>query len=1002
MKKAFSHSISRKVLAIALVSILLFAAALISVSSYSIRSSFHQLYMERLNQPGSIFLSKHSHSEVSRLIENLTSQAGFREEAHAYLEDRKFVASMLENHSETFFMPELAEVQERLNEFSRRIADSSGDEYNAFHASMVDIRHSTGVSNMYLLADVGIEGGYMFLYSAFPRIETGIFLLGNYGTVDLKSNHPEVMRVYETGAGVYVIDRAGPTGRTSHAYVPIIDRRGNIVAVLGVEANLTYISDQLEWFMLVIIFVAAAIAIAALFILLVALRKIIVTPIEDLTEVSKGIKGGNIGLEVPRSILTRRDEIGTLGRSFALVCTTLNRLFSNTERLNSDILVGNLESRDDSSGFSGIYAQIVNSTNEMLDMIKWYFNSFTASFAILNSEYDIVFSNKYFKDAFSRFSGKQFYQILLESDDDELDGLKETLSTLLLSGEYDCLRCIDVDGEQRYYSFRCNRVEHETVKGDVVIIIAVDNTELVRAKDNALSASRSKSVFLANMSHEMRTPMNAIIGMAHIGKSADNAKRKDYCLIRIEDASRHLLGVINDVLDMSKIESGKFELSHTDFDFEKMLQRVVNVIKLRADEKKQTLTIHVDKNIPKILVGDDQRLAQVITNIAGNAVKFTPECGTIEIDTALLEEQDDVCTIQISLADNGIGISRQEQRGLFTPFHQVENSTVRNFGGTGLGLTISKNIINMMGGDIWLESEFGKGATFTFTAKLRRGAKKALSSGVGSWDNVRVLAIDDDVEYFADLISRFDMHCDVVKSYDEGLRMVEQNGSYNIYFITSITTRSEMDWVRLVKKIKEKEPAKGGTMVVLISSAEWDEIAEIAVPAGVDKHLQLPLFPSMIVDIVNEFLNIETQQSGGQVNLHSEVTFESVRILLAEDIEINREIVCAILEPMSITVDCAATGTETVRMFSESPEKYDMIFMDIQMPEMDGYEAAHAIRALDTPKAKDIPIIAITANVFREDIEKCLEAGMNGHVGKPLDISEVVSHLQKYFQPNKS
>ena len=393
-----------------------------------------------------------------------------------------------------------------------------------------------------------------------------------------------------------------------------------------------------------------------------------------------------------------------------------------------------------------------------------------------------------------------------------------------------------------------------------------DMTDIIRSKEQAESANVAKSRFLATMSHEMRTPMNAVLGMASIGKSTTDKNRVNYCFSRIQDASKHLLGVINDVLDISKIEAEEFELSNSEFYFEQMLNSVVNIVKFSADEKNQNLVLNIDETVPKRLYGDDQRLAQVITNLLSNAVKFTHEGGSVCLDAKLRNEHDGVCTLQISVTDTGIGIRRDQQSYLFSSFHQAESDTTRKYGGTGLGLAISKSIVEMMGGQIDVESEPGKGSVFTFT--------------------VRLFKCDDDTAY---------------------------------------------------------------------SDAQ--------------------------------------QESDPEESL----CFDGCHILLAEDIEINREIVLALLEPSYLEIDCAENGVEAVRMFTETPEKYGMIFMDIQMPEMDGYEATRCIRALDFPKAKTIPIIAMTANVFREDIDRCKEAGMNGHVGKPLDFDEVYRQLKTHL-----
>ena len=403
-----------------------------------------------------------------------------------------------------------------------------------------------------------------------------------------------------------------------------------------------------------------------------------------------------------------------------------------------------------------------------------------------------------------------------------------------------------------------------------VLAVAHNITERKEMEERALSASRAKSAFLANMSHEIRTPMNAIIGMTTIGKAADDPTRKDYCFTKIEEASSHLLGVINDILDMSKIEANKFELSPVEFDFEKMIQSAVNVVNFRVDEKKQNLTVIIDREIPKNLFADDQRLVQVITNLLGNSVKFTPEGGSISLAARFSGEKDGLCTIEITVKDTGIGISSEQQKHLFSSFQQAEISTTRRYGGTGLGLAICKSIVEMMGGTIRVESERGNGAAFTFTIQAKK------SSRVNE-------AINDSKE---------------------------------------------------------------------------------------EEHKEAPELDGL---------------------------FTGRRILLVEDVEINREIVLALLEPTQLGIDCAENGVEAVRKFSEAPDRYDLIFMDIQMPEMDGYEATRRIREMNTPKAKSIPIIAMTANVFREDVDKCIEAGMNSHVGKPLNFDEILEKLKGYL-----
>ena len=389
--------------------------------------------------------------------------------------------------------------------------------------------------------------------------------------------------------------------------------------------------------------------------------------------------------------------------------------------------------------------------------------------------------------------------------------------------------------------------------------------EKMRSEEESLS----KSNFLARMSHEMRTPMNAIIGMTEIAKASLDPAKKEYCLGRISEASDHLLGVINDVLDMSKIEAGKLELSETDFPLAALLRQVETVIRHKIEEQGQNFKITVGGSVPTALIADRQRLAQVLANLLSNANKFTPKGGRNNLRIERLpEKQKNGCILQIEVADSGIGISKEQQAKLFRPFEQADGSISRKYGGTGLGLAISQKIIELMGGKIRIESEPGQGARFIFTIR----------TGIGG---------------------------------------AKQDAA------------------------PKTEPALDG--------------------------------------------------------MRKNSTFAGKRILLVEDVEINREIIITMLEGTGIEIDSAENGRAACDAFAAAPEKYDLIFMDIHMPEMNGYEATKHIRGTTFPRAASIPIIAMTANVFREDIEKCLAVGMNDHIGKPLNTDELMVKLEKYL-----
>jgi CheY-like chemotaxis protein len=526
--------------------------------------------------------------------------------------------------------------------------------------------------------------------------------------------------------------------------------------------------------------------------------------------------------------------------------------------------------------------------------------------------------------------------------------------------------------------------------------------ELAQAKEQAEAASSAKSEFLANMSHEIRTPMNAIIGMTAIAKSSGESEKKDYCLEKIENASAHLLGVINDILDMSKIEANKFELSYTEFDFERMLIRVTNVVEFKVEEKKQNFFIHCDEDVPDCIVCDEQRLSQVIANLLSNAIKFTPDGGNITLNVRKLDEKDRICTIQVEVADTGIGISEQQKGLLFASFVQADSSISRKFGGTGLGLAISKWIVEMMDGRIWVESELGKGSTFAFyfQAERGRGSKKsAAQRSALDLGGIHALVVDDSEElreYFLSMAKKIGFPCDAAEDGQEALRLLGEGRRYDIFFVD--WRMPGLNGAELTRIIRTMVGDKA--VVIMISAVEWARIEEEAKSSGVDGFLPKPLFPSLVVDCLNERLGRPEELRGAEAaEPAAEPRLEGKRVLLAEDVEINREIVLALLEPYGLAIQCAENGSEAVREFERHPYNYDVIFMDVHMPEMDGYEATRRIRALPLQRAREIPIIAMTANVFAEDVEKCKIAGMNDHVGKPLDMEQVMAALIKYTGP---
>ncbi len=542
--------------------------------------------------------------------------------------------------------------------------------------------------------------------------------------------------------------------------------------------------------------------------------------------------------------------------------------------------------------------------------------------------------------------------------------------------------------------------------GDVLskVVALHDITEMQTALERAREASRAKGDFLSRMSHEIRTPMNAIIGMTRIGRSTDDPERMQYCLGKIDGASNHLLGLINDVLDMSKIEADKLELSKDRFDLEKAIENVCNVVAVKAEEKRIAFLVEFDPTLPREVWGDELRLAQVITNLLSNAVKFTPERGTVRLSAwPAPSEQSDGEAIFIEVSDTGIGISAEQMPRLFASFEQADDSIARTYGGTGLGLAISKRIAELMGGGISVESKVGEGSRFRLTVRLARADQPAIRPlhSPAAYRGLRVLVVDDSNEilaFFERFLQRLAIGYDLADSGEAAIALATASAGtqepYRIVFVDYLM--EDLDGIETTRRLRNILGERA--CIVMISVSNWAEIERDATGAGVDKFLQKPLFSSAIFDSINELVMDKASPTKHAAPASSSVpSLDKYRLLLAEDIEINREIVMTLLEDTHISIDCAQDGQEAVRMVADGQAAYDIIFMDVQMPRMDGLEATRHIRALDTPYAKNIPIVAMTANAFKEDVDACLAAGMDDHIGKPIDFDEMLMKLTHYL-----
>ena len=519
---------------------------------------------------------------------------------------------------------------------------------------------------------------------------------------------------------------------------------------------------------------------------------------------------------------------------------------------------------------------------------------------------------------------------------------------------------------------------------------------LKEALDAAEAANKAKTVFLSNMSHEIRTPMNAIIGLDNIALNDKgiSAQTREH-LEKIGVSAHHLLNIINDILDMSRIESGRMVIKNEEFSLPKTLEQVNTIISGQCREKGLNYDCHVSGKVNEYFIGDDMKLKQVLINILGNAVKFTPVGGTVSFDIDELAKMDDKATLKIVIHDTGIGMSKEFLPHIFDAFSQEDSSSTNRYGSSGMGMPITKSIIELMNGKIEVDSEKGKGSTFTVTLTLTLANHEIHSSDEIDIQpqDMSVLVIDDDhiaCEHARIILGQVGVHCETVLSGKEAVDMVRMHHArredYNLILVD--WKMPEMDGIETTKQIRSI--VGDGTPIIILTSYSWDDIVDEARAAGVDTFVSKPLFAG---NVMEQFREAFKRKNGSLARNTTDLAGR--RVLLAEDVIVNAEIMIMVLGMREMEVEHAQNGKIAVDMFtSHEPGYYSAILMDMRMPEMDGLTATETIRGMDRPDAKTIPIIALTANAFDEDVQRSMQAGMNAHLSKPVEPEVLFKTLE--------
>ncbi|WP_408071897.1 response regulator [Butyrivibrio sp. JL13D10] len=922
--------------------------------------------------------------------------------------------------------------------------DAGSEEYESQMKNLRAFQDSIELKYIYCIND---EGNKHFTFSIDPTVEDP----GEFGSDIVYTD-----ALYQASLGVPSVDEVpyeDQWGTFYSAYSPVFNSKGEVATIVAVDFSAQWYEEQISRLArTILIFVITSAFIGAVLVIIAmgGVRKSVHDISREITDLEKDVD------DITKEIAA------TVQGDHPLFAQAENELSGQAERLSQSSVCesatedtkidkGNVHAGDSSNQRSGVEYDIRemgekihavhSSIRDYLDHTQRRANNMITALASdyrsvyyvsLDRDEGICFrSHSNLEDGLDEGEQFVFSEVFTNYANDYvaekyrqgfLDFIKpENIRKKLESERIIAYRYLVVrDGKESYEMLRMAGVRRAEDRYDHIIhSVGVGFTDVDtemrqsldqrRALSDALAAaeqaSKAKTAFLSSMSHEIRTPMNAIIGLDRIALSDPGIsdKTRDY-LEQIGSSANHLLKIINDILDMSRIESGRMMIKHEEFSFKKLLSQINTIIGSQCSDKGIQYNCEIKGEVDNYYIGDDMKLKQVIINILGNAVKFTEPGGNVSLLVERIARYDRNSTLKFIMKDNGIGMDENFIPRLFDAFSQEDSSNTNKYGSTGLGMAITKNIIEMMNGRIEVESKKGVGTEFTVTVTLMESDRKDTNEVEGNINpnELSVLIIDDDKissEHARLELEKLGLEAEIAGSGPEAIEMVRlrhaRRESYNMILVD--WKMSQMDGIETTRKIREI--IGDDSAIIILTGYQWEDDPDEAANAGVDSFISKPLNSAFVMEQFKQVLVQKNMQSSAGIK---KAPLEGRHILLAEDILVNAKIMMKVLSMKSISVDHAENGKIAVEMFETHPEwYYDAILMDMRMPEMDGLTATAMIRALDRSDAKKIPIIALTANAFDEDVQRSLQAGLNAHLSKPVEPDVIFDTLESLITDDR-